>query len=491
MKSILLVIMMVVCGCLGLRSTITSAMVDEAVGWFQDALRIDSSSIPMPGNELAFVQYLQGKLQAEGITATIYNIPLPGTPINMPMLIAKLPGVQQKYLMMSSHSDTVELSTMDPSDALSGAIIDGYVVGRGAMDMKQQVIANMASMIWTKRLNVPLQKGLMMAVFPGEELGMLGAMLAASDPVLSQLFANVEMAIDEVGGVTTDILGKTFMPITFGDKGACWIDMQVNASIAHGTSYLPTSSLAIYKMAEAVTYIYADNAINNPIYTDVNTIMLSELEHAFNAPYKNLIRRMEIPWKFHTAAEQLASSDTVGAKFLMPQLTRIYHVVEIDSFHALTSTPDKANAIVSALVFPGESCQDAIDEISSKIADESIQFSRHIPDGMSPDFADFILGGSYENPYDPHLTAMFNAIKSVIPIDMPNVTPIHAIDQALSDCTALRTILGIPCIGFEPTRLEPSTYFTDFIHSTYDECPLAGYREGIVLFYHAIQAYVC
>jgi acetylornithine deacetylase/succinyl-diaminopimelate desuccinylase-like protein len=215
----------------GSKTTIPVEWIDEAVVWFQESLRIDSSSIPLPGNERAFVEYIAGILEDEEITNTIYDLPLPGTPLLLPMLVATIEGSEAGYLMLSSHSDTIEIATM--TEALSGDIVDGYVVGRGALDMKHQVIQNLATMVWTKRLGLPIAKGLMMALFPGEELGLLGTIRAASDPMFYDIFADVEIALDEVGGITTNVLGKTFMPITFGEKGACWMKIDVNSLTIH------------------------------------------------------------------------------------------------------------------------------------------------------------------------------------------------------------------------------------------------------------------
>jgi acetylornithine deacetylase/succinyl-diaminopimelate desuccinylase-like protein len=488
MKTILLFFFGILAIASASKTPIPTAWIDEVEEWMLEGLRIDSSSIPLPGNERAFVEYIAGILEEENIDFNIYDIPLPGTPLLLPTLVATIDGSETGYLMMSSHSDTIEISTMQ--DALLGEVVDGYIVGRGALDMKHQVIWNLAAMVWTKRLELPIIKGLMMAVFPGEELGLLGAMLSASDPAFHTIFSNVEMSIDEVGGVTTNVLGKTFMPITFGEKGACWMKIDVNSFTVHGSSFILPSTLPLYKLAAAIGYIYADNGINEPVYTELSTTMLNEIEAAVSRSNRATIRNLKTGCKYHRVAESLTTSDALGSRFLIPQLQRLYHGTSIDGSYSITNTPYSVSAIFSALVFPGESCQVAIDEVMSKIADDSITITRYIPTGMSPDLAEIILAGSEEDINDPNLSKMFAAISTIVGSDMPGVAPIHSITPALTDCTVMKNMFGIPCIGFSPMHLEPGTFFEDFIHSAEDRCPLYAFRNGTLILFHSVERYI-
>ncbi len=104
---------------------------DEAVRRLSRYLQVNTSN--PPGNELAGAHFFQQWFEAEGIEVEIFEI-APGRA----NLIARLRGDGSKRpLILANHTDVVranpEAWRVEP---FSGAIVDGYVYGRGALDMK-------------------------------------------------------------------------------------------------------------------------------------------------------------------------------------------------------------------------------------------------------------------------------------------------------------------------------------------------------------------
>ena len=470
-------------------TTIPSAWIDEGVAWLQEAITIDSSSIPMPGNEWNFVDFLTGILTTEGITYNVHTLTIPGTPITMPLLVATLSGSSGKYSMLLSHSDTVETSSMPIDMALSGEIVNGYIEGRGSVDMKFKTIYDLCTMVFTKRLNLQLEKGLMMAVFPAEELGLLGSMLAASDPLIAPIFEDVELALGELGGTTVDVMGKTVMPVAFGEKGGCWITATVTSELVHSTVYAPVNSLATFKLAGVLQSVYKLGAVNNPVYSDLVDTTLEELENIVPPSQKHIITKLKTAWTFPLGTLQMMSRYMNAASFLLPQMTRIYQCVKLDSFYSPTMIPATATALFSALVFPGDTCQAAIDELKSRVNDNSVVIERYIPPGMSPEFADVVVGGSTQDIDDPALSAMYDVISAKVASEMPQVSTVHAIGTALSDCTMLKGILGMPCIGFTPLKLDSWDTMLTLAHSDHEKIPYESFKTGLAVFFHIMEEY--
>jgi acetylornithine deacetylase/succinyl-diaminopimelate desuccinylase-like protein len=114
----------------------SDALQREAVAVLQRLVRMDTTN--PPGNERPAQEYLAGLLEPAG-----FEVELAGPDPERPNLVARLRGqADGPVLGLLSHVDTV---VADPAgwrhDPWSGALDDGCVWGRGALDMKSQTAA--------------------------------------------------------------------------------------------------------------------------------------------------------------------------------------------------------------------------------------------------------------------------------------------------------------------------------------------------------------
>src|SRR5512139_1411251 len=137
----------------------------EAVHYLQDLLRIDTTN--PPGNELAAAEYLAGVLRAEGYEPIVLEAaPQRGN------LVTRLKGDGTlPPLLLYTHTDVVpaepEHWTYPP---FAGEVADGFVWGRGALDMKSVAAIQLMTMLTLKRNNVPLQRDVIFAGTSDEEI---------------------------------------------------------------------------------------------------------------------------------------------------------------------------------------------------------------------------------------------------------------------------------------------------------------------------------
>ncbi|RLA31141.1 MAG: peptidase M20, partial [Gammaproteobacteria bacterium] len=134
--------------CLSLLALLASVMPshaqsidDEAVAWLQEYIRIDT--INPPGNESRAVDFYARIFTAEGISfQTAESAPGRGN------IWARLEGGDEPALILLQHTDVVPA---DPkfwtTDPLSGDIRDGYLWGRGTLDMKGTGISQLATFL--------------------------------------------------------------------------------------------------------------------------------------------------------------------------------------------------------------------------------------------------------------------------------------------------------------------------------------------------------
>ena len=137
----------------------------EVTGYLQALIRIDTTN--PPGNESKAAHYLEGILRQEGFDPLfVESAPERGN------VLARLAGGDEPPLMLLGHTDVVaaepEHWTHPP---FSGALADGCVWGRGALDMKNMVAANLMVLLLLQREGVRLNRDIVFAATADEEAG--------------------------------------------------------------------------------------------------------------------------------------------------------------------------------------------------------------------------------------------------------------------------------------------------------------------------------
>jgi len=148
-------------------SILQASLREEAVTLLQGLLRLDTQT--PPGNERLAADWIANVLHQEEILCDIVEA-APTRATIVSRLKAEHPT--GRPVMLMGHTDVV---TVEPGkwdhDPFGGDIIDGYVYGRGALDMKGQVAANLAVFLALKRAGLPLTRDVIFCAFADEEEG--------------------------------------------------------------------------------------------------------------------------------------------------------------------------------------------------------------------------------------------------------------------------------------------------------------------------------
>lgn len=220
---------------------------DEVVAVLSDYLRVDTRN--PPGNETRGATFFQELLAKEGITSAIHEF-APGRG----SLVARLSSAHptQKPLCLLSHLDVVTANDADwPPDAqpLSGVVKDGAVWGRGALDMKGMGALELMTLVWLKRLNVPLQRDVLLLAVADEEVDNRG-MHHLVDTMWAELECGVLLNEGGIGLQGLLFEGQTVFPITVAEKGTLWLRMMATGEAGHGST--PVPGRAPGKLIEAI-----------------------------------------------------------------------------------------------------------------------------------------------------------------------------------------------------------------------------------------------
>ena len=215
----------------------------EVTGYLQGLIRIDTTN--PPGNETLAARYLEEILQKEGLQPTLVESE-PGRG----NVLARLAGRGEKTLMLLGHTDVVAVEpehwTHPP---FSGALIDDYVWGRGALDMKNMVAANLMVFLLLKRQEVSLARDIVFAATADEEAGKGNhgpGWILDHRPELW----DAPLIITEGGGSDFSVGDQRFYTCQTGQKGLCRLRVIARGTPGHGS--MPHGNNAILKLSKAL-----------------------------------------------------------------------------------------------------------------------------------------------------------------------------------------------------------------------------------------------
>ncbi len=197
----------------------------------QDLIRFDTTN--PPGNEAPCIAYIDRLLSDAGIETTILALD-----DDRPNLIARLRGRgDAPPLLLYGHVDVV--TTADQAwthPPFSGEIADGWVWGRGTLDMKGAVAMFLAAVLRAHAGQASLPGDVILAAVSDEEhLGLYGVdYLVREHP---GQFEGVRYALGEGGGFSVDMAGRRFYPIMVAEKQCCWPKATLRGRDGHGSMH--------------------------------------------------------------------------------------------------------------------------------------------------------------------------------------------------------------------------------------------------------------
>ena len=192
----------------------------------QRLIRFDTTN--PPGNEAECIDFVRGLLEEAGVDTEVYA-KVPGRP----NLVARLPGGDKPPLLLQGHVDVVTTSGQNwTRPPFGGELVDGYIWGRGAVDMKGPVAMLVSAFLRAKQEGTALPGDVILALLADEEAGGdMGARFLAEEH--AHLFEGVRYALSEFGGFSLEIAGRRFYPIQVAEKQICWLKAIVRGRAGH------------------------------------------------------------------------------------------------------------------------------------------------------------------------------------------------------------------------------------------------------------------
>lgn len=227
-------------------------MVHESIGLL--SRYIQSNTTNPPGNEARGAQFFAEILDREGIEYRTYE-PEPGRV----SLRAVIPGTGDKGpVILLNHMDVVPAQAEEWSfDPFGGEVKDGYVHGRGALDMKGQSIMELLAFLDVKRQGQrPFRDLIFLAAADEETGGPLGVKYLLDNHYED---FQADLVLNEGGfGVTGLIPSRPVIMVSPAEKGVCWLKLTRTGRPGHGS--LPHGDNALERMTHALADLLDEEA---------------------------------------------------------------------------------------------------------------------------------------------------------------------------------------------------------------------------------------
>jgi len=454
-----------------------AAAHDRLVRTLVELIRIPSVNPPdPPGPELDAARAIAALLAASGVHATVYE-PTPGRG----SVVARLrgDGTGGEPLLLLAHLDVVPASadrwTHDP---FGGEIADGYVYGRGAVDMKDlvameiEVVRMLADDARAAGLDpatdaIPgLRRDILLAVTADEEAGGLDGIGWLADHHPEHLRA--AGALNESGGVSLEIAGRRLYPIQVAEKGYAVYKITVHGTWGHGS--MPRPDNAAVMAAEAIRRLAVPGT---PRVTPVMRTFFEAAAAALGGEAATLLRAM-------------TSGDAGRAEAAIDRLCTPVYARAARALLRDTVSPNVIHAGVKYNVIPGE----AVIEVDCRLlpgTDEPAMRAeievRLGPDLVAASTIELVttmppVVASIDSP-------LYRTLERAILDGDPDGIPLPVMAPFATDAKTLMR-LGVPAYGFSPLRLAPEESYLERYHGVDERVGLDALRWGLPVLYDAV-----
>jgi acetylornithine deacetylase/succinyl-diaminopimelate desuccinylase-like protein len=465
--------------------SVAGELADRELSELVELLRalIRIKSVNPPGDEILMARYLEGVFAEEGIPATVVE-PFPGRG----SILARVRGDGAPAgdggdpLLLLSHLDVVPAEPAGWShDPFGGDLEDGYVWGRGALDMKGmvamevQVMRRLARAARAAGLDpatdpIPgLRRDVVFCSCADEEAGgWLGAgWLVDNHPD----WLRAAGALNEAGGISTTYAGVRFYPIQVAEKGFAVYKIHVKGRWGHGS--VPTTDNAAVLAAQVVA------RLTEPGPTRLTDAMEAALTRAL--PH--------LPPAARAAVASLGSAEPARVDATLkalcdPVLARTMSAVMRDtvSVGILTAgvkynvIPGTAEIVIDCRTLPGT------DEPSMR-AELERRIGKDLMARVEIELEQ--VGLSVEAPLD---SPLYKLLEEVIVSRDPEGVPVPFMAPFATDAKHLARI-GVPAYGFSPLRVGSDDGLLGLMHGDEERVSVEALAFGLPALWEAVTLF--
>lgn len=433
----------------------------ETVAHLQQLIRI--VTVNPPGNEIVLARKLATMLEAEGIETTLME-PSPGRAA----LVARLRGNgAEGPVLMMAHMDVVgverEKWSVDPFD---GVVADGYLYGRGAIDDKGMLAANLETILLLKRhvvdAGIALARDVIFLATSDEETGGdwgLGWIVAHHPELI-----RADFALNEGGRARIVGNGGLYLAIQTSEKVSHVV--RVTATGPDGHAAVPLAGNAVLRLGRALAAI---GEHSEPIRLTPTT--------------RRFFGELAAIWPVEDERKAMADVASSSEARIRRGARRIAKIPVLDALlrNGISATmlqggirtnviPTEVSATLNVRTLPGESVDDVVARLQAAIAD----------DRVSVELVERGLDAPASDPASPLFIAIAESARAL----REDIVVVPYLSTGATDSARLRR-MGVPCYGILPFPMV--TEDEGRMHGHDERIPLESLQFGTRLIHDAVR----
>jgi acetylornithine deacetylase/succinyl-diaminopimelate desuccinylase-like protein len=420
--------------------------VTDVVELLQDLIRFDTTN--PPGNETECMGYVQRMVEGAGVETKIV-----AKDDARPNLIARVQGAgEAPPLLLYGHVDVVTTAGQQwTHPPFGGELLDGWVWGRGALDMKGGVAMIIDAFTRAARGELKPRGDVILAVLSDEENGGdYGARFLAAEH--ADLFEGVRHSLGEFGGARIAMGGKSFYPIQVAEKQICWLRGRVHGPGGHAA--LGVRGSAMGKTGRILAKLDAGRL---PVHvTPVARAQIEAMVDALPRPQSLVMRSLLDPRlaevTLRAPLEQLRVFDRI--------LRNTVTATIVHGGSKINVIPSEIELELDARSLPGFGPDEVIREINALVGPElELECVRHDPYPAHSDLSQYEMLGDVLRELDPE------------------AIPVPLLQAGVTDGRFFASI-GIQTYGFLPLKLPDDFNFIKTVHAADERVPADAIRFG-------------
>ena len=423
----------------------------------QHLIRFDTTN--PPGNETPCVLYIRDLLSRFGIENRIL-----AKEDRRANLVARVNGRgAAPPLMLYGHVDVVTTAhqawTYPPFE---GRQADGYVWGRGALDMKGGLSMMLSAVLdMAAEGRQPAGDILLVALSDEETGGSMGAgFLVDHHP---EIFADVRHALGEFGGHTTYIGSRRFYPIQVAEKQLCWMKATLRGPGGHGAR--PMRNGAMARLGRMLTRL---DRRRLPVHvTPVAREMLETMAASLPGVRGTILRHVCNP----RLTDPLLKLMGDNGKMIEPLFRNTVNATIVRGGEKINVVPSEIQVDLDGRLLPGFGPEEFMAELRTILGRQvGLAVTQFVPCAVEPDM---------------HL---FDFLADVLKGIDPDGVPVPMLMPAFTDARHFARI-GIQSYGFTPMKLPRTFKFTETIHGADERIPVSALEFGARAMREAVMRY--
>jgi acetylornithine deacetylase/succinyl-diaminopimelate desuccinylase-like protein len=439
----------------------TSLIAKEATQWLADLIRINTTN--PPGNEAAAANYIAGILKREGIPSEILEL-APGRSAVVARLASSAMADPTRALLLDAHMDVVGVDrakwTVDPFGAVQK---DGYLYGRGAVDDKGMLAANLAAFVALKRMNMRLGRDVIFLATCDEEQGGGASIKELAAKYWNKIAAGY--ALNEGGNVYAKD-GKVFyVAVQASEK------VSVNVAVtAKGRSYhasQPTPDNAVVHLASAIAKIGEYSAPAQP--TTIVLRYFEEMARIEEPETAKWMRALDTPDRGDHAQRYLSRQSPLWNSMLRDSISPTI----LSAGVRVNVIPAEARAEMNIRLLPGNSVQALLAELTKLVNDPQIKFEV-LDDAGVP-----APSSRLDNDF-------YALIEKAGAEQFPGVPVLPYLSTWATDSSILR-LRNVQAYGLVPFPLEDEDIRR--MHGEDERMPVASFAQGVQFLYRIVSEF--